>query len=71
MLAVSGGVAANRLLRAELERWAAAEGVALRLVPLGFSGDNAAMIAHAALARERRGEREDPRRVSAESRIAI
>ena len=71
LLAVSGGVAANRLLRAELERWAAKEGVALRLVPLAFSGDNAAMIAHAALERERRGERDDPRRVAAESRIAI
>ncbi len=71
LLAVSGGVAANRLLRAELERWAAKEGVALRLVPLVFSGDNAAMIAHAALERERRGLRDDPRAVSAESRIAI
>ncbi len=71
LLAVSGGVAANRLLRAELSRWAASEEVALRLVAPVYSGDNAAMIAHAALLRERRGLRDDPRRAIAESRIPI
>jgi N6-L-threonylcarbamoyladenine synthase len=71
LLAVSGGVAANRLLRSELERWAAREAVPLRLVALRYSGDNAAMIAHVALQRERRGQRDDPRRAAAESRIAI
>ncbi len=71
LLAVSGGAAANRLLRRELTSWAAASGVALRLVPLGFSGDNAAMIAHAALLRLRRGEADDPFTAEAESRIAI
>jgi N6-L-threonylcarbamoyladenine synthase len=71
LLAVSGGVAANRLLRAELARWAASEEVALRLVPLEDSGDNAAMIAHVALRHERRGQRDDPRRASAQSRIPI
>ncbi len=71
LLAVSGGAAANRLLRRELTAWATGNGVALRLVPLGFSGDNAAMIAHAALLRLRRGEADDPFTAEAESRIAI
>jgi N6-L-threonylcarbamoyladenine synthase len=71
LLAVSGGVAANRALRRELERWAEEAGVALRLVPLGFSGDNAAMIAHAALIRHRRGESDDPLAVEAQSRVPL
>jgi N6-L-threonylcarbamoyladenine synthase len=71
LLAVSGGVAANRLLRRELERWAGRTGVPLRLVPLAFSGDNAAMIAHAALLRHRRGEADDPLAVEAASRVPL
>jgi len=71
LLAVSGGVAANRLLRRELTAWAEATGVDLRLVPLVFCGDNAAMIAHAALLRYRRGESDDPLAVEAQSRIPI
>jgi N6-L-threonylcarbamoyladenine synthase len=71
LLAVSGGVAANRLLRRELPAWAAARGVELKLVPLVWSGDNAAMIAHAALLRHRRGEPGDPFTAEAESRIPI
>lgn len=70
-LAVSGGVAANRLLRRRLEEWAREREVALRLVPLGFSGDNAAMIAHAALLRLRRGDPGDRWDVEAQSRIHI
>jgi len=71
-LAVSGGVAANRLLRRQLEGWAAKRGVDLRLVPLAYSGDNAAMIAFAALVRHRRGERgDDPRAVEALSRVPL
>jgi N6-L-threonylcarbamoyladenine synthase len=70
-LAVSGGVAANRLLRLRLAEWADREGVALRLVPLEYAGDNAAMIGWAAIQRERRGVRDDPRSVDAASRIAI
>ena len=68
-LAVSGGVAANRLLRRELTRWAGERGVDLRLVPLVYSGDNAAMIAFAALLLERRGIADDPRDVEVSSRI--
>jgi N6-L-threonylcarbamoyladenine synthase len=71
VLAVSGGVAANRLLRRELPAWAAQRGVDLRLVPLVWSGDNAAMIAHAALLRHRRGEAGDPFSAEAESRIPL
>jgi N6-L-threonylcarbamoyladenine synthase len=70
-LAVSGGVAANRLLRRELQSWAARQAIDLRLVALAYSGDNAAMIANAALVRHRRGEVDDPRRVDAASRIAL
>ncbi len=68
-LAVSGGVAANRLLRRELQPWARRRDVDLRLVPLAFSGDNAAMIAFAALVRQRRGVAGDPRDVVVASRI--
>jgi N6-L-threonylcarbamoyladenine synthase len=71
VLAVSGGVAANRLLRRSLAEWAAARGVELVLVPLAFAGDNAAMIAHAALVRERRGEADDPFAAEAASRIPL
>ncbi|HZI63573.1 MAG TPA: hypothetical protein VFE44_02265, partial [Thermoanaerobaculia bacterium] len=70
-LAVSGGVAANRLLRLRLAEWAERQGVALRLVPLEYAGDNAAMIGWAAIQRERRGVRDDPRSADAASRIAI
>lgn len=70
-LAVSGGVAANRLLRRELASWADRSSIDLRLVALTYSGDNAAMIAHAALLRHRRGDADDPRRVDAQSRIAL
>jgi N6-L-threonylcarbamoyladenine synthase len=71
LLAVSGGAAANRLLRRELPAWCARRGVELRLVPLVHAGDNAAMIAHAALLRHRRGLADDPFAAEAESRIPI
>lgn len=68
-LAVSGGVAANRLLRKEMIRWSEQAGVNLRLVPLRFSSDNAAMIAFAALIRQQRGIADDPLDVVVASRI--
>jgi tRNA A37 threonylcarbamoyltransferase TsaD len=40
-------------------------------VPLAYAGDNAAMIAFAALQRHRRGEPGDPWSVEAESRIPL
>ena len=71
LLAVSGGAAANRLLRRDLPGWCAGRGIDLRLVPLAYAGDNAAMIAHAALLRHRRGQVDDPFLAEAESRIPI
>lgn len=71
LLAVSGGVAANRLLRRELPAWAERAGVELRMVPLVYSGDNAAMIAHAALLRHLRGGGGDLFTAEAESRIPL
>jgi len=70
-LAVSGGAAANRELRRRLPDWAAAHGVELALVPLAYSGDNAAMIAFAALRRHRAGRADDPLAAQAASRLPI
>ncbi len=70
-LAVSGGVAANRLLRRRLPEWSERRGVELRLVPLIYSGDNAAMIANAALRRQHRGLFDDPLSAEAASRLAL
>ena len=69
----TGGVrGATSILYAALgETIAERAGVDLRLVALRYSGDNAAMIAHAALLAHRRGEADDPRRVDASSRIAL
>jgi N6-L-threonylcarbamoyladenine synthase len=54
-LAVGGGVAANRPLRAALERMAAEEKVELFIPPMPFCTDNAAMAA-LAVEKWRRGE---------------
>lgn len=70
-LSVSGGAAANRELRRRLVDWAAERDVTLRLVPLVYSGDNAAMIAFAALRRLARGESDDPLAVDVASRLPI
>jgi N6-L-threonylcarbamoyladenine synthase len=70
-LAVSGGAAANLLLRRALTEWTANEGIDLHLVALDYSSDNAAMIAHAALLRHRLGLSDDPLEVDASSRIPL
>jgi len=71
-LAVSGGAAANRELRRRLPGWAAERGVELALVPLVYSGDNAAMIAFAALRRLRLGlPADDPLAATAVSRLPV
>jgi len=71
-LAVSGGAAANRELRRRLPEWAAERDVELHLVPLAYSGDNAAMIAFAALRRLARGVAgDDPLATSAASRLPV
>jgi tRNA A37 threonylcarbamoyltransferase TsaD len=71
VLAVSGGAAANRLLRRRLTDWCAERHVDLRLVPLLYSGDNAAMIAHAALLAHRRGHVAHDFAADAVSRIPL
>jgi N6-L-threonylcarbamoyladenine synthase len=51
VLAVAGGVAANAVIRATLDRAAEKAGVRLVAPPLNLCGDNAAMIAYAGLER--------------------
>ena len=55
-LVLVGGVAANRRLRALLERRAAAAGLHCRVAPLAWCTDNAAMIAVAAEQRLLQGD---------------
>jgi N6-L-threonylcarbamoyladenine synthase len=57
-LAVAGGVAANRTLRAALEEVAGAAGVAFHAPPLALCTDNAAMIAWAGAERFVMGHRD-------------
>ncbi len=57
-LLVGGGVAANALLRRRLAEWCAACGLELRLPPLRYCLDNAAMIAGLAAFRAAAGERD-------------
>jgi len=66
---VSGGAAANRLLRRSLEEWAATHRIDLRLVPLAYAGDNAAMIAYTGLLRHAAGHEDDPLSADAASRV--
>jgi N6-L-threonylcarbamoyladenine synthase len=54
-LVVAGGVAANTLLRATLDRVATAHGVRLVAPPLRLCGDNAVMVAWAGIERLRLG----------------
>ena len=57
-LAVAGGVAANKVLRARLETVCAAAGVRFLAPPLRLCTDNAAMIAWAGIERFRVGGRD-------------
>lgn len=58
VVAVAGGVAANRTIRAALERVAGEEGVRFLAPPLALCTDNAAMIAWAGVERFRLGHRD-------------
>ena len=66
-LAIAGGVAANGVLRKRVAAWGSERGAIVRIPEKRYCTDNAAMIAFAGL---QRGERSDPRRVAARSRIA-
>ena len=59
VLAVAGGVAANRLIRDKLETVAAENGVSFVAPPLALCTDNAAMIAYAGMERFAAGEQDD------------
>lgn len=58
-LAVAGGVAANSLIRAQLQSVCAAGQTAFLAPPLALCTDNAAMIAWAGIERHRAGGRDD------------
>lgn len=58
VVAVAGGVAANKTIRAALERGAAEAGVRFLAPPLALCTDNAAMIAWAGIERFRLGHRD-------------
>jgi N6-L-threonylcarbamoyladenine synthase len=55
LLTVSGGVAANSLLRERLSAWGLRRGVEVLLAPRALTADNAAMVAFAGLLRHRAG----------------
>ncbi|MGC8915943.1 MAG: tRNA (adenosine(37)-N6)-threonylcarbamoyltransferase complex transferase subunit TsaD [Thermoanaerobaculum sp.] len=69
VVAAAGGVAANRLLRAELAAWGERAGVPVRIAPLPLTTDNAAMIGRAGQLRAQRGERTDPLELSPYARV--
>jgi N6-L-threonylcarbamoyladenine synthase len=70
LLTVSGGVAANTLLRHRLTEAGRAGGVEVLLPEPRFTTDNAAMVARAGQLGHGRGERHDPRRLDATARRA-
>jgi N6-L-threonylcarbamoyladenine synthase len=55
VLTVSGGVAANTLVRERLPAWGKKRGVDVRVAPKALTGDNAVMVAFAGLKRLREG----------------
>jgi len=55
VLTVSGGVAANTLVRERVPAWGRVRGVDVRLAPRALTGDNGVMIAFAGLRRLRSG----------------
>lgn len=59
LIAVAGGVAANKSIRAALETVARAQGTAFLAPPLALCTDNAAMIAWAGIERFRAGDVDD------------
>ncbi|MDX1584736.1 MAG: hypothetical protein R3338_14150, partial [Thermoanaerobaculia bacterium] len=68
---LTGGVAANGLIRSRIQEWAEERELAPRLPERIFCTDNGAMIAFCGWQSIRRGELADPRRVSALSRVQV
>lgn len=68
VLSVSGGVAANGLLRERLPRWGGRRGVEVLLPARALTSDNAAMIAFAGLVRRREGRSDEGLAAVARSR---
>jgi len=69
-LVVGGGVAANLLLRQEMAHFALRRSIDLRIAPLRYCLDNAAMIAGLGALRAARGER-DPLDLAPQPRSAL
>jgi N6-L-threonylcarbamoyladenine synthase len=68
VLTVSGGVAANTLVRERLPEWGRKRGVPVRVAPKALTGDNAVMVGFAALRRLREGRLGDGLAAAARSR---
>ena len=68
IVAASGGVAANRELRARLAAWGVQHGIEVLLPSLALTTDNAAMIARAGQLRAAQGQLDDPRSLRAFAR---
>jgi N6-L-threonylcarbamoyladenine synthase len=70
LITVSGGVAANTLLRERMAALGRREGVEVLLPPVALTTDNAAMIGRAGQLAHERGAVADPRRLDAQPRRA-
>jgi N6-L-threonylcarbamoyladenine synthase len=70
-ICLTGGVAANGVLRTRVAGWAEVRGIVPRLPEKVFCTDNGAMIAFCGWQRFRRGEMADPKRVSVLSRVQV
>lgn len=70
VITVSGGVAANTLLRERIKRLGEEQGVEVVLPPAALTTDNAAMIGRAGQLDFARGSVADPRRLDARARRA-
>lgn len=70
VVAASGGVAANTLLRERLIQWGEKNEIEVVLPPPALTTDNGVMIAHAGQLAFDRGRIDDPRRLDARARQA-
>ncbi|MBI1834026.1 MAG: tRNA (adenosine(37)-N6)-threonylcarbamoyltransferase complex transferase subunit TsaD [Candidatus Andersenbacteria bacterium] len=70
-LLLSGGVAANALLRAEIGTLAVNQGIKLCIAPLSLCGDNAVMIGQVGLLAFEAGRKESWQNVDAKARMSL